>query len=42
VNYTPGVGPVSMLERAIAPVEHPEHPLTQITLSPGSFVVGGP
>jgi len=42
VTYVPAVGPVSMLERAIAPVEHPEQPLTQITLSPGSFVAGGP
>jgi hypothetical protein len=42
VTYVPGEGPVSMLERAIAPVEHPEHPLTQITLAPGSFVIGTP
>lgn len=40
VTYVPDVGPVSMIEREIAPVEHPEHPLAQITLSPGSFITG--
>jgi len=42
VTYAPGVGPVSMIERTIAPVEHPDQPFTQITLGPGSFVVATP
>jgi hypothetical protein len=38
VTYVQGQGPVAMLERAIAPVEHPEHPVTQITLTQGGAV----
>ena len=42
VIYIPGQGPVSSLERSFAWVEHPEQPLTQITVGPGSFVAGLP
>src|SRR5262249_25217567 len=42
VTYAQNGGPVSMIERAIAPVEHLDHPNVQITLGPGSFVVGMP
>lgn len=42
VIYMPGQGPVSSLERSFAWVEHPEQPLTQITVGPGPFVVGLP
>jgi len=39
VVYVPGTGPVSAIERTIAPVEHPENPVDQITITPSTSFV---